>query len=72
MTPLMKHEADVLTMILSMKRNGTCLCLWMSPPWLRGREGELYILLMSCTMARTNNCKPSKGIKENGGLDKHP
>ena len=61
--------------LFSMKMMGILekiLCLWMSPLWLRGSEGGHHIIHVSCTMARTNNRKPSKDTsRENGGLDKH-
>ena len=48
------------------------LFLWMFPPWLRGSEGRHHVIHVSCTMARINNRKPSKGTsRDNGGLDKH-
>ena len=64
-----------LMMLFSMKMMGILekiLCLWMSPPWLRGSEGGHHIIHVSCTMAKTNSHKPSKDTsRENGGLDKH-
>ena len=62
-------------MLFSMKMMGILekiLCLWMSPLSLRGSKGRHHIIHVSCTMARTNSRKPSKGSsRENGELDKH-
>jgi hypothetical protein len=68
-------DENKLMMLFSMKMMGILekiLCLWMSPLWLRGSEGRHHIIHVSCTMAMTNNHKPSKDTsRENGGLDKH-
>jgi len=56
-------DENKLMMLFSMKIMGILekiLCLWMSPPWLRGSEGGHHIIHVSCTMAMTNSPKPSK------------
>ncbi len=68
-------DENKLMMLFSMKMMGILekvLCLWMSPPWLRGSEGGHHITHVLCTMSRINNRKPSKDTsRENGGLDQH-